>query len=527
MLGCLLVKINTFYVLAERHRLKTAGIDEPLSSWIIGPIVLSGLGAADDSLFAQKIGEAGGRSIGIFRELVAPIDEVLRNAVCFVDFRLYDAEHQAFIDVIARINMGDRVGFLRIKLLRNVDLIDGHRPTAQAHLRRHYDLTDERYGALSIVGVNVAGNKEDSSASRCRDLLNRPNIESVGRFAVFDGHLSAKFFEGRRPVNTKWNGEEVSWAGTVTDRAQSARARVPRINDRNVQTKAENLSLGTFGENIGFLGKSYVPAGRKANRAGAVGKSVRLKRSSGSGGRRKRGSRGRLSRRGWRPQRRRSSAYFLLQPLEHRIQRGGESIGIVVEENGGSLAGFGSGGDDQTGELVAVLIFRGHGEEGSEDVAAVGLEDVGDLRAITAMLADDVKDFSYCCLRRELTQEWAKHQVTTGGYVDCLDSVGGRAGRNRSAYKQNRGGYEQENGLSGGFHWYSRRRVYLQVDENSKKQRQARGGSCSIPIDWPTPLCFLQRCDSMEVSGWGCAKDVILKGIVSSDPSTSLRAGEW
>ena len=41
----------------------------------------------------------------------------------------------------------------------------------------------------------------------------------------------------------------------------------------------------------------------------------------------------------------------------------------------------------------------------------------------------------------------------------------------------------------------------------------------------PTP-CFLQECDSMGVKGWGYAKDVILKGIVVSGPSTSLRAGE-
>ncbi len=31
----------------------------------------------------------------------------------------------------------------------------------------------------------------------------------------------------------------------------------------------------------------------------------------------------------------------------------------------------------------------------------------------------------------------------------------------------------------------------------------------------PSP-CFLQRCDSMEVSWWGSAKDVILKNIVAN-----------
>src|SRR5579863_8477697 len=32
----------------------------------------------------------------------------------------------------------------------------------------------------------------------------------------------------------------------------------------------------------------------------------------------------------------------------------------------------------------------------------------------------------------------------------------------------------------------------------------------------PLPLCFLQEYDSMGVRGWGCAKNMILKGIAAS-----------
>jgi hypothetical protein len=33
----------------------------------------------------------------------------------------------------------------------------------------------------------------------------------------------------------------------------------------------------------------------------------------------------------------------------------------------------------------------------------------------------------------------------------------------------------------------------------------------------PHPPCFLQEYDSMGVRGWGCAKNVILKGISDRD----------
>ena len=45
---------------------------------------------------------------------------------------------------------------------------------------------------------------------------------------------------------------------------------------------------------------------------------------------------------------------------------------------------------------------------------------------------------------------------------------------------------------------------------------EKRGRGRGSDWDAPPPPLFLQECDSMGVRWWGCAKDVILKGIVAS-----------
>src|SRR5580698_5095560 len=56
-------------------------------------------------------------------------------------------------------------------------------------------------------------------------------------------------------------------------------------------------------------------------------------------------------------------------------------------------------------------------------------------------------------------------------------------------------------------------RGFLRVSQRHDSPRRRFGVKGT-----PSP-CFLQECDSMGVKGWGCAKNLILKGIVVS--------GEW